>query len=77
MKPSERIKEIFNKWHPNNPNKTEIGIADDWVSSIITYLDEQYEQEKPCETCNDNEILTCTVCGRKATKNAYGETLLN
>ena len=49
MKPSTKIREIFNKWHPNNPNKTEIGIVDDWVSSIITYLDEQYEQQKPCE----------------------------
>lgn len=53
MKPSERIIEIYDKWHPNNPlGDTEVAITSDMLSSIITYLDEQHAlqtKDKPNE----------------------------
>ena len=46
MKPSERINEIANsKEIPFQIRGTENG----YIMAIQKYLDEQYEQEKPCE----------------------------
>jgi len=46
MKPSERIIQIFDKYHPNNPDKSPMGVTADMMSSIIHYLDEEYQKEE-------------------------------
>jgi len=60
MLPSERIEELFcqEKYWSNLPK------------AIITYLDEQYEKNKPCEhrsstgTIHSNGQLLCDKCGQ-------------
>lgn len=73
MKPSERIEEIYNSKTRifTGDNDTRIQ-TEDWIESILDYLDEQYEQQKPttvkCGECGDEFEIenegedTCENC---------------
>lgn len=66
MKPSERIEEWRVFFKNNRPNETAL---ENTLSAIVTYLDEQYEQQKPCEHKNTEDIhgikhcLDCRLLG--------------
>lgn len=60
MKPSERIKEIYDSFEEDK----HIGVKHHFA--IIQYLDEQYEQNKPCQHKNIEDFKgldSCKDCG--------------
>lgn len=57
MKPSERIEQIQNNF--DKKAITSLDILAIAIDSIIIYLDEEYEKNKPCE---------CGVCKMLPTK---------
>lgn len=64
MKPSERIKEIFYELNTKN----DFGFEKNIIDSIIQYLDEEYEKNKPCEHKNTHDSAdglydVCKDCG--------------
>ena len=63
-KPSERIKEIYE----HNKKKDTAQLVHNYLFSVVEYLDEQHEQNKPCEH------ESCQFINREvgATQSSYG-----
>lgn len=55
QKPSERITEIYRKQKLETPNFT---IEGNFIESILTYLDEEYERNKPCKCVTKGDTIT-------------------
>lgn len=56
MKPSERIKELIIK------NMDRFGSPDRIFQAIISYLDEEYERNKPCKCVTKGDTITNANC---------------
>lgn len=65
--PSEKIEEIIQKAKMSDPRES---LSNEYrkIKAIIQYLDEQYEQQKPCEHEWEEDGLNlgakeCKICG--------------
>lgn len=71
MKPSERINRIFADLKNKNRKRKLIEEKELFIQSILNYLDEEYDKNKPCEHkssyqvegFNDVYYNVCNDCG--------------